>query len=77
MSDKEVVKGIQILNRYRTNKDATNLACEHDVLYAEKTDKALPEEVIAELIDLGWQQASKEIFSVSQYDQDEYWEYYL
>ena len=70
MKTREFIEGLEILEWYR-NKSGYDLGADHDVIYAFATDKALSDQDLKRMYDLGWQQECEE------YDPQEGWRFYV
>lgn len=78
---KEFVDGLLILKNYYDKPDGYHLGAEHDIIYVYSTDKPLPENLVKELIDLGFHQEEIDTdggdFEVKHYDPEEGWAFYV
>lgn len=54
MTTQKLIEGLQILLPYYDNQDGYHCSAGHDVLYALKTDKPLPQEALDRLEELNW-----------------------
>ena len=79
MRTKDVLEGLQILQKYRNDQDGFDLGAEHDVLYAYSTDKPVEGKDLDRMIELGWTQPETEYhktdedFAVKHYNPEESW----
>lgn len=80
MKDTDLIAGLQLLQPFYTKPDGYNCGAEHDILYAYATDKPLPPELVAKMIELGWVQeecGEGGEFTAADYDPDESWGAYV
>ena len=68
MKTSEIIKGMQILQKYYLPDNDYNTGAEHDIIYMYMTDAPVSEEDVAELRELGWFQHGE-----GEYDQSEPW----
>jgi len=54
MSTLNLIKGLQLLETFRTDKGGYTTSAEHDVIYAYATDIPLTNEAKMKMFDLGW-----------------------
>lgn len=54
MTTTNIIEGLQILQKYRKEKDGYNISAEHDTIYADATDKPVIKQDLKRLIKLGW-----------------------
>jgi hypothetical protein len=76
MKTKQIIEGLQILQKYRDDQDGYYVDVEHDVIYAYATDKPLEASDVERMIQMGWFQKNAErdeAFSVKHYDATESW----
>ncbi len=83
MRTKDIIEGLTILEKYRSEPDGYNTGAEHDQIYAYATDSPVSEEDVKRLVELGWFQPDVEIgrpesdssqdFSIENYDPSERW----
>jgi hypothetical protein len=66
------IEGLQILQPYY-NEDGYNIAAEHDQFYAYPTDRPLPTEAVAKLVELGWFQPECGFKKPEDYQPKEGW----
>lgn len=82
MTTDKLIKGLQILQPYYDKPDGYNVGAEHDVLFAFMTPKALSDDDVNKMIELGWHQEHDEVddededFSLKDYRHDESWIFY-
>ena len=71
------MQGLEILRGYYANPDGYHIGADHDVFYADKTDKPLRTNDVQKLIDLGWFQEGRtgdsDEMKADQYDPEEGW----
>ena len=85
MKTKDIIEGLQILQKYRDKQDGYDTGAEHDILYAYKTSRPLEPQDLARMVELGWFQEAADYgddeetggdFGVKHYDPDESWTCY-
>jgi hypothetical protein len=79
MKTRDIIKGIEILEKYRQKQDGFDISAEHDVIYCSATDSEVSEADLIVLIELGWFQEGvygENDFSLSEYDLEEPWTCY-
>ena len=79
MSNKEVIEGLKILNKY-CKEDSHNIWVSNETIWFNATDKELEDDDVKELIELGWFQEDVHYdneFRLRHYDPDEAWTYYV
>lgn len=82
MKTVDVIKGLQILQKYRSSQDGYDLVAEHDILYVYCTDHPVAGKDLKILADLGWFQEDAdydggEEFKPEYYDFDQGWSCYV
>jgi hypothetical protein len=80
MNTKNIVKGLQILQKYMKDKEGYNISAEHDVIYFHVTDYPIPNSDLEELVNLGWFQENAEYedeFTIWSYDPASGWTCYV
>ena len=70
MNTKNLIEGIQILQKYMKDKDGYHIGAGHEAIYFYKTDNEIDCSDLKRLIDLGWFQEDVE------YDDEFMSEYY-
>ena len=81
MLTKNVIEGLQILQKYRDNPDRDYLTARNDVLYLLPTTEKLSDDDLVRILELGWYQDhdgwdGDQDFVVSDYRPEESWEYH-
>jgi len=76
-----LIKGLQILARYRTNGlEGYDIGAGHNVLYAYPTDRPVAEDDLKRLIELNWFQEGVDTcgceFGVEHYSPEESWAHF-
>lgn len=79
MKTSAIIEGLTILEKYRDKPDGYNCGAEHDVLYADATDRPVEQPDLDRLIELGWFQEDAytdddaDEFVAVHYDPSECW----
>lgn len=77
MRTKDIIEGLQILQKYRDDQDGFDCGAEHDVFYVYATDRPVESSDIDRLIELGWFQevsyGDDDEFAAKHYDPEESW----
>lgn len=78
MSLKNFVEGVETLKPYYDNPDGYHLGAYHDAIYLYATDKPLPAEGVAKMIELGFfQEGGAGTEDDAEYDAEASWCFYV
>jgi hypothetical protein len=76
MRTKDIIEGLTVFEKHR-DSDGYDISAEHDVLYANATDRPVCKADVQRLISLGWFQDDVDYgdgdFGVEHYDPGEGW----
>ena len=74
----KLIRGLQILSDHYDKPNLYNLIANDNIIFAYNTDKAIPKELVDEMVNLGWYQiVSGDNFTSEDYDLEKAWLFHI